>query len=49
MSRNKLFSKRMEVCLTPEQHKIVKDLAKKSNKRKNEIIREAIMKMWEKV
>ena len=49
MSRNKLFSKRMELCLTPEQYKIVKELSKKSNKRMNDIIREAIMNMWEKV
>jgi len=49
MSRNELYSKRVELCLTPEQHKIVKELAKKSNKRMNEIIREAIMNMWEKI
>ena len=49
MSRNKLFSKRMELCLTPDQHKIVKELAKLSNQRLNEVIRKAIMEKWEKV
>jgi hypothetical protein len=47
VSRNKLYNKRMELCLTPEQHKIVKELAKKNNRRMNEIVREAIMRMWE--
>ena len=49
MSRNKLYNKRMELCLTPEQYKIVKELAKKSNKRMNEIVREAIMEKWESI
>lgn len=49
MSRKELYSKRLELCLTPLQHRIVQELAKKSNKRMNEIIRQAIMQMWEKV
>ena len=49
MSRNKLFSKRMELCLTVEQHKIVKELAKKAQMTANEVVRCAIMELWEKV
>jgi len=49
MSRNKLYKRRMELCLTPDQHKIVKELAKKSQQTMNEVVREAIMKVWEKV
>ena len=49
MSRNKLFERRIELCLTPEQFEIVKELAKKNQKTMNEIVRQAILEMWEKV
>lgn len=49
MSRNKLYKYRMELCLNKEQKLIVDELAKKFKKRKNEIVRQAILEMWEKV
>lgn len=49
MSRNKLYKVRMDICITPEQRKLVKEMAKKYNKTMNEIIREAIVQKWEKV
>ena len=49
MSRNQLYRNRIELCLNDEQKKIVKELAKKYKKRMNEIIRQAIDEMWEKV
>jgi hypothetical protein len=49
MSRNKLYSERIELCLTKEQKKIVIELAKKRKKRMNEVIREAIEHEWEEV
>lgn len=49
MSRSKLYSKRLEICLTPAQHKIVTELARINGKRINEVIRQAINEMWEKV
>ncbi len=49
MSRNKFYSERIELCLTVDQKKIVVNLAKKHRKRMNEVIRQAIEEMWEKV
>jgi hypothetical protein len=49
MSRNQLYRNRLELCLNDEQKKIVKELAKKYKKRMNEVIRQAIDEMWEKV
>lgn len=47
MSRNKLYSCRLEVCITPDQRKKIDKMAGKS-KTANEIIREAIEAMYEK-
>lgn len=49
MSRNKLYETRFELCITKDQKKIVKELAKKHNKTMNEVVRQAIMEMWERV
>lgn len=49
MSRNKLYESRIEICLTPDQKKILEKLAKKYNKTMNEIVRQAICEMWETV
>ncbi len=49
MSRNKLYECRLEVCFTPDQKKIIEKLAKKYSKTMNEIIRQAIIEMWEKL
>lgn len=49
MSRSTLYTARLELCLTPGQLKQVKELARINNKRMNEIIRQAINEMWEKV
>lgn len=47
MSRNKFYSERIELCLTREQKKIVIELAKKNKMRINEVLRKAILEMWE--
>ena len=53
MSRNKLYRNRVEVCLNDDQWDIVKELQKdkkgKISKTANEVIRQAIDEMWEKV
>lgn len=47
--RDKLFTEKFELCLTKEQKKIVKELAKRNKTRMNDVIRQAIMEMWEKI
>jgi HD superfamily phosphodiesterase len=49
MSRNQLYRHRVELCLNDDQKKIVEALAKKMKKRMNEVIRQAICEMWEKI
>lgn len=47
--RDKLYIKRFEVCLTPDEKMILKKLSKKYGRTMNEIIRQALSDMWEKV
>ena len=49
MARNKLFSKRIELCVTPEQLKVIKSIAKKLKTTSNEAIRICISDYWEKI
>lgn len=39
MSRNQLYKNRLELCLTNEQNTYIRKLAKKQNRRINEIMR----------
>ena len=47
--RNKLYTERIEICLRKEHKKILVNLCKKYNKTMNEVIREALMELWEDV
>lgn len=49
MSRNKLYSNRVELCLNDDQKKIIKDMAKKLGMTINETVRRAIMEMRERI
>ncbi len=42
MSRNKLYSERLEVCLTPAQMRFLKQAAKKDEVTINEYVRSMI-------
>lgn len=49
MSRNKFYSKRIELCLTKEQKEIAIELAKINKMRINEMLRRLITDAWEKI
>lgn len=42
MSRNKLYSERLELCLTPEQYSKLKQLAEKEDLTMNHLVREVL-------
>ncbi len=47
MSRNKLYSERLEICITPKQKKWLADEANKKEITINELLREMIqMYFW---
>lgn len=42
MSRNQLFTERLEICVTPEQKKKLEKIAKKNGVRINQLVRNII-------
>lgn len=47
MSRNKLYSERIELCVTKEQRIMIEKMSKMLGRRMNEVIREAVERLWE--
>lgn len=45
----KRYTVRLEVRITKEEHKIIKEMQKKYKLNMNETVRRAINEMWEKV
>lgn len=42
MSRNELYTKRIDICVTPEQHEALKNYAQEESLTVNQLVREIL-------